>query len=124
MSQTKFAVWKKINNNPYLFINLVFAIFPISFILGSLIVNLNFLLFCCLGINYLKAKILTTKFDFILKIIFIFFFIIFFSTLLTLLKSIYFDEYLSSNLTKLVNSLLFFRFFLRFQISEIINIVL
>ena len=112
MSQTKSAVWKKINNNPYLFINLVFAIFPISFILGSLIVNLNFLLFCCLGIYYLKSKILTTKFDFILKIIFIFFFIIFFSTLLTFLKSIYFDEYLSSNLTKLVKSLLFFRFFL------------
>ena len=112
MSQTKSAVWKKVNNNPYLFINLVFAIFPISFILGSLIVNLNFLLFCCLGIYYLKSKILTTKFDFILKIIFIFFFIIFFSTLLTFLKSIYFDEYLSSNLTKLVKSLLFFRFFL------------
>ena len=112
MSQTKSAVWKKVNNNPYLFINLVFAIFPISFILGSLIVNLNFLLFCCLGIYYLKSKILTTKFDFILKIIFIFFFIIFFSTLLAFLKSIYFDEYLSSNLTKLVKSLLFFRFFL------------
>ena len=64
MIQAKSIVQEKNNNNPYLFINLVFGFFPISFILGGLIVNVNLLLFCCLGIFYLKSKILTIKFDF------------------------------------------------------------
>ena len=103
---------KKDNNISYLLLNLVFGFLPVSFILGSLIVNLNFLIFCCLGIYYLRSKILTNKFDFILKLIFLFFFIIFLSTLLTFIKSIYFDEYSSLNLTRLIKSILFFRFFL------------
>ena len=56
MIQAKSIVQEKNNNNPYLFINLVFGFFPISFILGSLIVNVNLLLFCCLGIFYLKYR--------------------------------------------------------------------
>ena len=63
MFQTKSIVQEKINNNPYLFINLVFAFLPISFIIGSLIINVHVLLFCCLGIYYLKSQILRTKFD-------------------------------------------------------------
>ena len=78
MLQAKSVVRKEINNHPYLFVNLVFSFFPISFILGTLIVNLNLLLFCCLGIYYLKLKVVTTKFDFPIKIIFLFFLIIFF----------------------------------------------
>jgi len=107
MFQTKSIFQEKINNNPYLFTNLVFSFFPISFILGSLIVNMNLLLFCCLGIFYLKTKILTIKFDFSIKIIFLFFFIIFFSTILSLAKSFYFNDYGSANLFKLVKSALF-----------------
>ena len=79
---------KKHPINPVLLTNLVFGFFPISFILGSLIVNMNLLLFCCLGIFYLRTKILTIKFDFPIKIIFLFFFIIFFSTILSLIRSI------------------------------------
>ena len=56
MLQTIFFVNKENENNDYLFINLVFAFFPISFVIGSLIVNLNLLLFCGLGIFYLKPK--------------------------------------------------------------------
>ena len=78
MLQAKSVVRKEINNHPYLFVNLVFSFFPISFILGTLIVNLNLLLFCCLGIYYLKSKVVTTKFDFSIKIIFLFVVIIFF----------------------------------------------
>ena len=112
MIQTKSIVQEKNSNNPHLFINLIFGFFPISFILGSLIVNLNFILFCCLGIYYLKSKILTTKFNFFIKIIFLFFFIIFLSTALGLIQSLYFEEYNSANLERLVKSILFFRFFL------------
>ena len=57
MLQVKSIFQKEINDNPYLFVNFVFAFFPFSFIFGSLIVNLNVLLFCCLGIFYLKSKI-------------------------------------------------------------------
>ena len=116
MIQTKSIIREKINNNSYLFVNCVFGFFPISFILGSLIVNLNLLLFCCLGIYYLKSKILTTKFDFILKIIFLFFFIVFFSTALSLVKTLYFEGYDSANVTstlaRFTKSILFFRYFL------------
>jgi len=48
----------KINNNPNLLINLVFSFFPISFILGKILVNTNLILFCCLGIFYLRSKII------------------------------------------------------------------
>ena len=112
MIQAKSIVKEKNNNNPYLFINLVFSFFPISFILGTLIVNLNFILFCCLGVYYLKSKILTTKFNFSIKIIFLFFVIIFLSTALGLIQSLYFGEYDSTNLMRFVKSILFFRFFL------------
>ena len=82
MFQAKSIFRKEINNNPYLFINLVFAFFPFSFIIGSLVVNFNLLLFCCLGIFYLKSKILSTKYDFAIKIIFLFFLIVFLSSTL------------------------------------------
>lgn len=121
MLQTKSILWGKINSNPYLFINLVFAFFPISFILGSLIVNVNLLLFCCLGIFYLKSKILKTKFDFSIKIIFLFFVLIFFSTSLSFVKSLYFEEYDSSHLFRLMKSVLFFRFFLLLIIIYLLN---
>ena len=71
------------------------------FILGSLIVNLNFLIFCCLGIYYLKSKIITSKFDFSVKIIFLFFFVIFFSTSLSFIKALYFGDYEYIDLVKL-----------------------
>ena len=72
MFVAKYIDDEKIKNNPNLLINLVFAFFPISFILGSLFININLVLFCCLGIFNLKSKVLKAKFDFTLKIIFFF----------------------------------------------------
>ena len=112
MLQAKTVVRKEINNHPYLFVNLVFGFFPISFILGTLIVNVNLLLFCCLGIYYLKSKVVTTKFDFSIKIIFLFFLIIFFSTSLSLAKDLHFGGFEDLNLIRFTKSILFFRFFL------------
>ena len=81
-----------VKKDSYLFINLVFGFFPISFIMGSLIVNANFLLFCCSGIYYLRSKILTSKLDLPIKIIFLFFLVMFFSSCLNFFKSQYFGE--------------------------------
>ena len=121
MLQTKSIVKEKINNNSYLFTNLVFAFFPFSFIIGSLVVNFNLLLFCCLGIFYLKSKILSTKYDFAIKIIFLFFLIVFLSSTLNVIKSQYFDGYDSDlNFARFTKSILFFRYFL-FLIIRIID---
>jgi len=103
---------KKFNFNSVLLTNIVFGFFPISFILGNLIININILLFCCLGIFHLKSKILSLKFDLVLKIIFLFFLAIFFSTSLSVIQSFYFQEYLPQDLSRLVKSIAFFRFFL------------
>jgi len=109
------------NINPILLTNLVFAFFPISFILGNFINNINLILFCCLGIFHLKSKILTTKFDLSIKIIFLFFFIIFFSTSLSLAKSLYLNEFEYYHLIKLVKSIVFFRFFLMLAVIYLLS---
>ena len=61
---------KKNEFNSVLILNLVFSFFPISFIIGNAVTNINIVLFCLLGIFYLKSKILEIKFDLPLKIIF------------------------------------------------------
>ncbi len=122
MLQAKSIFRKEINNNPYLFINLVFAFFPFSFIIGSFVVNFNLLLFCCLGIFYLKSKILKAKYNFAIKIIFLFFLIVFLSSTLNCIKSQYFDGWDSDlNLVRFTKSILFFRFFLFLIITYLLN---
>lgn len=115
---------KKININSILVTNIIFAFFPLSFILGNLITNINLILFCGLGIFHLKSKILTNKFNLPLKIIFLLFLIILFSTGLSFMKSIYFNEY--QNFDRLIKSVFFLRFFLMilivYQLSEL-NII-
>ena len=69
---------KKITTNSTLLTNLVFAFFPLSFILGNFAINLNLLLFCCLGIFHLRLKIFKIEYDYPIKIIFLFFFYNFF----------------------------------------------
>ena len=103
---------KKSPTNSILLINFTFAFFPISFILGNLIINLNLVLFCILGIFYLRSKILTTKYDLVIKIIFLFFFIILFSTCLSFIRSVYFEGFQDVHLSRLIKSITFFRFFL------------
>ena len=121
---------KNFSIDSILLINLVFAFFPISFILGNFIININLILFCALGIFYLRSKILTTKFNFSIKIIFLLFFVIFISTSLSVIKSLYFETYDYNliitqgrtslyfgvdkyfHLVRLIKSVVFFRFFL------------
>ena len=93
-------------------INLAFCFFPISFIFGNLITNINFLLFCCLGLFYLKSKIVVKKLNFSMKLIFLFFLLVFFSTSLNLIESLYFGDYEKSDFSRLIKSILFFRFFI------------
>ena len=84
---------KNFSTDSILLINLVFAFFPISFIIGNFITNLNVILFCILGILHLRSEILTTKFNLPIRIIFLLFFLIFFSTSLSFIKSLYFEGY-------------------------------
>ena len=109
------------NINLTLFTNLTFAFFPISFILGNFITNMNLVLFCIFGIFHLRSKILTTKFDFTLKIIFFLFLVVFFSTSLSFIKSLYFEEYEYTNLIRLIKSVLFFRFFVLLLIIYLLS---
>ena len=102
-------------------INIVFALFPLSFIFGNLITNINILLFCFLGIFYLKNKILKEEYNFIIKIILLFFLVIFLSTLISFTKSIYFGEYGDGDLTRLIKSIAFFRFFLMLLVAYLLN---
>ena len=114
-------IQKKIKTDPYLFTNLVFAFFPISFVIGSLIVNTNLLLFCCLGIYHLKSRLINFKYNFFIKIILLFFLLVIFSTILSYLKSIYFDLNDPSVLDRLLKSIFFFRFFLFLIIVYFLN---
>ena len=101
--------------------NLVFAFFPLSFLFGSLIVNVNFLLFCCLGIYHLKSKIFATNFYFPIKIIFLFFLLVFLSTVISFTKSLYFNGFEDSELSRLIKSIIFFRYFLFLLIVYLTN---
>ena len=112
MFQAKTTNHENTSQNSNLLINLVFSFFPISFIFGSFAVNLNLVLFCILGIFYLKSKILKTKYDFSIKIIFLFFLVIFISTVLSYAKTIYFEGYDNVSFVRLAKSILFFRYFL------------
>ena len=93
-------------------VNYIFCLFPLSFILGNFAININLVLFCCLGLYHLRSKILSEKFNFLIKIIFLFFLIIIFSTVLSFVKSIYFESYEFKNLIRLIKSIVFLRFFL------------
>ena len=65
---------KNFSIDSILLTNLVLAFFPISFVLGSLITNINLVLFCVLGIFHLRSKIISAKFNLNFKIIFLLFF--------------------------------------------------
>lgn len=104
-----------------LLINSVLGFFPISFIFGNFFINLNLAVFCILGIFYLKSKILETKFNFTIKIIFLLFFVILLSTGISFVKSMYLDEYEYNNLEQLIKSITFLRFFLMLIIFYLLS---
>ena len=100
------------NHDSFSLINVLFCLFPISFIFGNLITNINFLLFCCLGIFHLKSKNFIKKFNFPIKIIFLFFIMVLFSTSLGFIESFYSNEYEQYDFSRLIKGVLFFRFFI------------
>mgnify|MGYP005992337629 CR=1 FL=1 len=101
--------------------NSVFAFFPISFILGNLVTNLNLILFCLLAILNIKSKITEIKINFSLKIIFLFFFIVFLSTAINLIATSYFEGYSDVSSNNLFKSIIFFRFFLMLTLVYFLN---
>ena len=106
LSKGNFAI------NSILLTNIIFGLFPLSFIAGNLITNINFFLFCCLGIFHLKSKNISNKINFPIKVILIFFLLVLFSTILNLLESLYYGDYKQSDLSRVIKSVLFFRFFI------------
>ena len=84
-------------NKLILFLNWVLILFPVSFIAGSLILNIHFLIFLIFGFIYLSKKKPEIKFNLILCM--------FFSLCVILVISTIFNE---ANITK---SVLYFRFF-------------
>jgi len=121
MINVKSANPEKVKDNDYRLINLIFGFFPISFVMGSLIINVNLLIFCIFGIYYLKSKILTIKFDFTLKIIFLFFLVVFIASGVSLIKFLYFDGYGDNNLSRFLKSIFLFRYFLFLIIIFLLN---
>ena len=112
---------KNIKINTILLTNLTLAFFPISFIIGNFITNLNIVIFCLLGIYHLRTKILKTNYNLPIKIIFLFFLIIFFSTTLSFVQSLYSGGYDQYNLERFVKSIVFFRFFLMLIIVYLLS---
>ena len=98
--------------SPITLTNYLFAFFPFSFLFGSSVVNINFFIFCCLGIYHLKSKIFTFKFNLVFKIIFLFFLTILISTGLSFFKSFYFNGYDHDSFSRFIKSVIFLRYFL------------
>jgi O-antigen ligase len=89
--------------------NLLFFLFPISFILGSLIVTLNLYLFLILGFFYIKKSNYKLNFDYINNILIFFFLLIIISSLINL-QSIKFDYF--------IRSILLLRFVFLYMLME------
>ena len=113
---------KSFNINSTNIINILFSLFPLSFILGNFALNVNTLLLCFVGIFSLKSKIFTTRLNFYIKIIFLFFFIIFFSTSLSFIDLLLYNEYEEIHLARLLKSISFFRFFIMLLIIYLLNV--
>ena len=100
---------KKTEFNLIFFINLFFCLFPLSFILGNLILNLNLLIVCILGIFYLRKKIFNFKPNIFFSIIILFFFSILFSTVINL-ESFELNHLKENGISNFLKSIFFLRF--------------
>jgi len=112
---------KKFQIDSVLLTNISFAFFPVCLILGNFVTNANFIFFLCLGIFHLKSKILKLNFDFLLKIIFLFFIAVFFSTSLSFINSFYFEGNDYNDFNRLIKSILFFRYFIMLLIIYLLS---
>ena len=87
-------------------ISVIFSFFTISFIFGNLVTNVNILVFCCIGLFYLRSNISMNKINFPFKLIFLFFLLILFSTFLNFIESFYSEGYEKSYVARLSKSIL------------------
>ena len=107
-------------------VNLIFSLFPISFILGNLTINLNILVLCLYSLVFFKIKIFKIKFNNLDKLLFIFFSYTLVSLLINYVEHQLTDKLFSKSI--LLKTIFFFRYLLlyiilRFLISKkIINL--
>lgn len=110
----------KLKTSNYTTINLFFSFFPISMMLGTLIVNLNILIFFLLTLFISKEKFFNYKFNLIDKLIFFFFCYIFFVLFMN-----FFDLYLNNKIlskTIILKTIFYLRFlFLFFSLRFLIE---
>ena len=64
----------QISQSYKLLVNLIFCLFPISFILGNLFINLNILALCLYSLVFFQVRIFKIRFNNLDKLLFIFFF--------------------------------------------------
>ncbi len=82
-------------NNKPLVINLLFCLLPLSIIIGSLIVNINIILFIIFSLTFFYEDFLTFKLNKIDKLILFLFIFIIFSGAFNLLENFYFPKEVS-----------------------------
>ena len=115
-------------NYNLIIINLLFCIFPISFVLGNLAININSLLIIFYTLFLYTKKILNFKFNIYDKLLFSFFFFILISLVINIFDQLIFNKIIST--TVYLKTLFFFKYLflylvLRFLISKkIINLKL
>ena len=103
---------KKIKFDLIFFINFFFCTFPLSYILGNLLINLNILILCILGIIYLNKSVFSFRPNFFFKLIILFFFLVLFSTAINIVSfdqkdSVYF---LKTNYDNTIKAIALFRY--------------
>ena len=103
---------KKIKFDLIFFINLFFCTFPLSYILGNLLINLNILILCILGIVYLNKSVFSFRPNFFFKLIILFFFVVLFSTAINIVS---FDQkdslyFLKTNYDNTIKAIALFRY--------------
>ena len=93
--------------------NIIFCLFPLSFILGSLIIHLNLYLFLILSVIYIKKKNYKFNLSYTSNILICFFLFIIISSLINI-ESIKYDFFLKS--------ILLFRFAILYLVLEVLLI--
>ena len=91
-------------------LNILFFFFPVAFLMGNAVLNINILLICITGIIIFRKKIFLFKNERLSVVILIFFILVIFSTLIDMSKDPKNDH--------LFKSISYFRYFFLFLISS------
>ena len=124
MQKMLFASPKKISDFKFRSLNILFFLFPISFLVGNAMINSIVLLVCVFGIFTFSKKFYLIKKDKIVILFFSFFLVLFFSTLLEIWRDPKIPESLTGGLEKdkndsLIKSITYFRYFFLFLITAL-----